>query len=198
MEGATSLLPFVGTGALILRPRDIPVISRAIGRAVGSTVRSLRLAKNAEEEVVAENAKSANEPNSELSVVRRGLRDSLSKFHLVTAAVQKDMADVPLSPRMWIQRGVRSLDQAHQRERKHKREQSDSNAARSRAEPAKHWRDFQVPVSRKSVHGVARTNSSSGVDFIARAKEEASLAAQQKRVFAGPFPRTSQSAEEKT
>ncbi|KAI0561225.1 hypothetical protein FGB62_89g02 [Gracilaria domingensis] len=173
-------------------------MARAMGRAVGATVRSLRLAKNAAEEVIAENAKSASDPNSELSVVRRGLRDSLSKFDSVTAAVRKDMADVPLSPRMWIQRGVRSLDQADQRELKHKHEQSDSESARSSAEPANHWRGLQVPVSRKSVHGVARTNSSSGVDFIARAIEEAALAEQQKRVFAGPFQRTSQSAKEKT
>ncbi|CAN8064993.1 unnamed protein product [Agarophyton chilense] len=193
MEGASSLFVLMGAGILLLRPRDVPIMARVLGRTVGVTVRSLRVMKEHAEEVISENMRQAKDSNSEMQIVGRGLRDSLSKFDSVSATLRKDMADVPFSPRMWIQKGMRSLDSAAQTEHQEKLEKGVSekkqkhNINQLRGDIAPR---AQATVSRKSINVDPRTQSSSGVDFIARAIEEAALAQQQKRVFARPLERT--------
>lgn len=177
----------IGTGILFLRPRDFPVIARGAGRLVGATVRSLRIGKEAMEEVVAENMQHTNDPNSDMGHLGRGLRDSLTKFDSLTATLKKDMSNVPLSPRVLIQKGLRSTDRTTG-------EISSENATDSRQERTRTKSDsgrsdeYATEATRYGAHMrksivSGERSTSCGVDFITRSIEEAALAKQKQKVF---------------
>lgn len=179
----------IGTGILLLRPRDFPLIARGAGRLLGATVRSLRMTKQAAEEVVAENMQHANDPNSEMGLVGRGLRDSLTKFDSLAATLKKDMSNVPISPRMLLQKGMRSMDKSTHEIGSGNASDSGQEQTRAQVDPrqsdedAAHATHFGTRI-RKSIVGGER-GTSCGVDFITRSIEEAAFAKQKEQILGG-------------
>lgn len=178
----------MGAGVLVLKPRDFLLLARIGGRVVGTTVRSLRNAKEAAEEVMAENEWHNQDSNSDFNNIRRALQQSLSKINSLTLAVRKDIGDVPLNPQMLLRKGMNSLtDIAADNQEVTTAPRQPLTTPDSEQSVNKH-NSYKLPnyppdFARKSIVHDSNTSISTGADFITHAIEEAALGLQQKTMF---------------
>lgn len=179
MGDGLGLLILVMGGLILLRPQDVPGISRNFGRAVGLTVRGIKKAKEVADDAI---QKSTTSSNPTFTSLRSTVQSSMSQFSDLASAVRRDMTDVPISPAQYIRSRIRKA--ALQNKENIRNAQKPSSSISPHDSPGE-----MTPPSYTSTQPVRQasiTNSqvggrgSSGSDFIARGIEEAALYQKQK------------------
>lgn len=209
VDGPLSVIVLLGAGFVLLRPKDVPIVARNIGRIVGLTVRGLRQAKNFADDVIQRSTKeSANNPN--IAAMRTQVQSSLDQFSDLASTVRRDMSDVPLSPASFIRSKFRSatfLSQQQQQQQRRQQQQEQHNRPLPVKDKGINSRFGQTPLENLSVipSDSSKTTASpsrgpgtkisklesfspqsatrTGADFVARSLEEAALASQYRKLF---------------
>lgn len=192
METKFSFIILLGVGAVLLRPRDVPIMARVAGRVAGMSIRALRNSKEVAEKAIKRSAELARDQNPEMAAVRNNLKQSLSQIDSLSTAVRRDIAGVPLDPASIIRKGWRSLEGVAGIDSKSRQDpelkispKASINSDSASNSPASN--NIGASLHRESVPLSQNTNTSNGSDFIARCIEEAALGQMQNNMFEQPL-----------
>lgn len=180
MLGSTgSLLLLTGTGVLLLRPRDLPLFARMAGRLAGISVRAMRALRETAEEAIAEGEKAITSKAGDSGTVKEDLRESLSQFESLRAAVTRDVQSIGgFTPVGMIRSKLRGESATNLVKPTIEKRENPQGLPVASPSAATVFRRLATPERSSS-----STHLTTGADFIARSVQEAALAKQHERIL---------------
>lgn len=190
-SGLGSVLVLAGLGALIFRPKDLPIFARGAGRVLGSGVRAVRRARAAALEVAAD---------SESSGTRTRLATAIRSVDTIGTTLRREIGGVGFSPRAYAARALR--EEQSKRDRPGGKEGKGGASTGARGDMGGKGLDSAMKITRHGSAGVdggernsgmvrtapvARVDGAgeTGADVVASLLQEAAFAAQHARIVGG-------------
>ena len=183
VEGSgTTFFFLLFTGALVLRPRDIPRMSRLAGRGIGMTMTAIRNVRDATDVAIRETANTSGGDPSMIKV-REQLKSSISAFDNLTTTMRRDIAGVSFHPSSLLRKGWDSAQQ-QQLQTKNVEDEVSMSVSDNKKEKNVQWSSSQI--RNQTSIGMSNGNKGMrGVDFVARSFEEAAFLEQKRRILGG-------------
>lgn len=186
VEGSGATFFFIlFTGGLLLRPRDIPRMSRLAGRGMGMTMTAIRNIRDAADQAIRETS-NASGKNPDMMRVREQLKSSISAYDNLTTTMRRDMAGVSFRPSSLLRKGWDKAQQQQLQTTRHG-DGVDMNGSGNDEEMDVQKSSSQIR-RQMSVGMDSEKKGMKGVDFIARSFEEAAFLEQKGRIFGGSGP----------
>lgn len=202
MADSLSTLLAISVTVVLVRPRHVPTIAHAAGRALGLTVRALNHAKRYADDAVAQSSR-VTTANPHLADVQRNIESSVSEFTSFAHTLRKDMQDVPLNPATYIRsqfrkaarakgatgdlnEAVRTPAQATPAHSPTPAPQTTLSALRSA--PLQNNPASTASTPRRPNHPLHLARVTTGADLLAQSIQEAALAHQQQKLFPSSKP----------